>query len=185
MEIIQGNNNVLSELITLANWVRAEIDKGIAPGEIKIKIFKERGYSDVSIISVTEIANINFNAKNTHGPSVGDQNSHTDFFIDHKGHHAGTITGSGWKIAELANNSVVSYYHETAETLLGRIETSGVWNSSAIWAREWQSLLAVGVSGELMGKIGVRQLFQEVPREKYFTLIVLVPINQIKSSLCN
>ncbi|MEX5715760.1 FAD-dependent oxidoreductase [Serratia ureilytica] len=80
---------------------------------------------------------------------------------------------------------MVSWYHETAETPLGRIETAGIWNSSAIWAGQWQSLFAAGVSGDVMGKIGVRQLYQDIPREKYLTLIVLLPLDQIKSLIKN
>jgi hypothetical protein len=181
MEIIQGTNSVLSELITLANEVRAELDKGVDIESIKSNLEKKQGYLNVSIISATEEANIRFNARNNYEPTIGDHNSHTDVLFDKQGERSGTINGSGWKIAGLADNSVVSYYRETAETPLGCIETSGIWNSSAIWARQWQSLLAVGISGDVMGKLGVRQLFQEIPREKYFTLFVLVPINEIKS----
>lgn len=181
MEIIQGNNNVLSELIMLANWVRAELDKGLAVSDIEKTLASNKGYKNATVISVTEMANINFNAKTQNGPTVGDANSHVDQFIDDQGKSAGTMTGSGWKIAALADDSVVSYYHETAETPQGRIETSGIWNSSAIWASQWQSLLAVGVSGDVMGKVGVRQLYQEIPREKYRTLLVLVPLDQIKT----
>lgn len=181
MEIIQGNNNVLSELIALANWVRAEIDKGISASEVEKLLVLNKGYKNTTVISVVEMANINFNAKTKNGPTVGDANSHVDQLIDNQGASVGTMTGSGWKIASLADSSVVSYYHETAETPQGRIETSGIWNSSAIWASQWQSLLAVGVSGDVMGKVGVRQLYQEIPREKYRTLLVLVPLDQIKS----
>ncbi|MCS3605642.1 allene oxide cyclase barrel-like domain-containing protein [Erwinia rhapontici] len=180
MEIIQGNNNVLSELIALANWVRAEIEQGSSVTEVEHSLAENKGYANATVISVVEMANIHFNAKTNSGPTVGDANSHVDHFIDERGELAGTMTGSGWKIAALADNSVVSYYHETAETPQGRIETSGIWNSSAIWASQWQSLLAVGVSGDVMGKVGVRQLYQEVPREKYRTLLVLVPLDQIK-----
>lgn len=183
MEIIQGNNNVLSELISLTNWVREEIEKGAGINDIERDLALNHQYGNVTIVNVTEMANINFNAKTKSGPTVGDANSHVDQFIDESGNQVGSMTGSGWKIAALPDNSVVSYYHETAETAVGRIETSGIWNSSAIWASQWQSLLAVGVSGDVMGKIGIRQLFQEIPREKYRTLIVLVPLNQIKSLL--
>lgn len=180
MEMLQGNNDILSELITLANSVRAELDKGVNSETIKINLQEEQGYLNVSIISATEMANISFNAQDNLRPTVGDHNSHADILNDQQGYRIGTISGSGWKIAGLADDSVVSYYRETAETPLGRIETSGVWNSSAIWARQWQSLLAVGVNGDVMGKIGVRQLFQEVPRERYFSLFVLVPLSEIK-----
>lgn len=181
MEIIQGNNNVLSELIALASWVRAEIGKGFSVSQVEGLLASNKGYANATVMSVVEMANINFNAKTKNGPTVGDANSHMDHFIDDRGEPAGTITGSGWKIAALADNSVVSYYHETAETPQGRIETSGIWNSSAIWASQWQSLLAVGVSGNVMGKVGVRQLYQEIPREKYRSLLVLVPLDQIKT----
>ncbi|MFZ4831859.1 allene oxide cyclase barrel-like domain-containing protein [Rouxiella sp. Mn2063] len=185
MEIIQGNNNILSELIALANRVRDNLNKGEKPGDIENNLKESGEYNNVTIISVVEKANITFNAKTQNGPNVGDVNSHRDSLIDPEGNNIGTMIGSGWKIATLADDSVVSWYHETAETLRGNIEISGVWNSSAIWAGEWQSLFAAGVSGEVMGKIGVRQIFQAIPREKYLTLIVLLPIDQIKSFSIN
>ncbi|AYO38124.1 MULTISPECIES: allene oxide cyclase barrel-like domain-containing protein [Serratia] len=181
MEIIQGNNNVLSELITIGDQVRQKILSGNKPADIELALQKNEGYNNVTVISAIEMANITFNAKTKSGPNVGDANSHTDQLFDEEGRDLGTMTGSGWKIASLADGSVVSWYHETAETPLGRIETSGIWNSSAIWAGQWQSLFAAGVSGDVMGKIGVRQIYQDIPREKYLTLIVLLPIDQIKS----
>lgn len=181
MEIIQGNNNVLSELITLGNQVRGKILGGKKSAEIERVLEKETGYKNVTVISVVEIANIKFNAKTESGPNVGDANSHIDQLLDEQGHNIGIMTGSGWKIASLADGSVLSWYHETAETPLGNIETAGIWNSSAIWSGEWQSLFAAGISGDVMGKIGVRQIYQDIPREKYLTLIVLVPVDQIKS----
>ncbi|MGP0854664.1 allene oxide cyclase barrel-like domain-containing protein [Serratia sp. CY84636] len=181
MEIIQGNNNVLSELITLGDYVRELIGSGKSTAEIERVLASKDGYKNVTILSVIEMANITFNAKTNNAPNVGDANSHTDLLVDQQGRDIGTMKGQGWKIASLSDDSVISWYHEAAETPLGRIETAGIWNSSAIWAGQWQSLFAAGVSGDVMGKIGVRQLYQDIPREKYLTLIVLLPLDQIKS----
>ncbi|MFI8417081.1 allene oxide cyclase barrel-like domain-containing protein [Serratia sp. NPDC078593] len=181
MEIMQGNNNVLSELIMLANNIRQQLFAGRQSVDIERELKEKEGYHNITIISVVERANITFNAKTESGPNVGDANSHTDQLVDERGQDFGTMTGSGWKIAALTDGSVVSWYHETAETPLGNIETAGIWNSSAIWAGQWQSLFAAGVSGDVMGKIGVRQIYQDIPREKYLTLIVLLPIDQVKS----
>ncbi|CAI1667415.1 Uncharacterised protein [Serratia marcescens] len=181
MEIIQGNNNVLSELIMLGDYVRELIGSGKSTAEIERVLASKDGYKNVTILSVIEMANITFKAKTNNAPNVGDANSHTDLLVDQQGRDIGTMKGQGWKIASLPDDSVISWYHETAETPLGRIETAGIWNSSAIWAGQWQSLFAAGVSGDVMGKIGVRQLYQDIPREKYLTLIVLLPLDQIKS----
>jgi len=185
MEIIQGNNNVLSELITLANRVRDNLNKGDKSEAIEKMLARNGEYNNVTVISVVEEAHIKSNAKSQDGPNIGDVNSHRDILIDAEGNNIGTMTGNGWKITTLADDSVVSWYHETAETLLGNIEISGVWNSSAIWAGQWQSLFAAGVSGSVMGKIGVRQIYQAVPRKKYLTLIILLPLDQIKSFSMN
>ncbi|OKB68341.1 hypothetical protein BHU62_02405 [Serratia marcescens] len=181
MEIIQGNNNVLSELITLGDYVRQLMNASKDATEVERILESNDGYKNVTVFSVIEMANITFKAKTDNAPNVGDANSHTDLLVDKQGRDVGTMKGQGWKIASLPDDSVVSWYHETAETPLGRIETAGIWNSSAIWAGQWQSLFAAGVSGDVMGKIGVRQLYQDIPREKYLTLIVLVPLDQIKS----
>ncbi|AUO04345.1 hypothetical protein C0558_22140 [Serratia marcescens] len=181
MEIIQGNNNVLSELIALGDYVRQLISSGKEGNDIEHILATKDGYNNATVLSVIEMANITFKAKADNVPNVGDANSHIDRLVDKQGHDIGTMKGQGWKIASLPDDSVVSWYHETAETPLGRIETAGIWNSSAIWAGQWQSLFAAGVSGDVMGKIGVRQLYQDIPREKYLTLIVLLPLDQIKS----
>ncbi|HIB1631528.1 TPA: allene oxide cyclase barrel-like domain-containing protein [Salmonella enterica subsp. enterica serovar Muenchen] len=180
MEIIQGNN-ILSELILLGDYVRQLIKKGRQIAEIENDLKKEKGYENVTIFYVIEMANIKFKAKANDSPNVGDVNSHADILVDYQGHNIGTMNGQGWKIASLPDNSVVSWYHETAETPQGRIEIAGVWNSSAIWAGKWQSLFAAGVSGDVMGKIGIRQIYQDIPRKRYLTLMVLLPLEQIQN----
>lgn len=180
MEIFQ-DNNILSELIVLGNNVRQLIEDGKDIAEIENVLEINNGYKHVTVLYVTEIANIKFKAKTNSSPSIGDVNSHTDLLVDYQGNNIGTMSGQGWKIASLPDNSVISWYHETAETPKGKIETAGIWNSSAIWAGKWQSLFAAGVSGDVMGKIGVRQIYQDIPRKKYLTLIVLLPLAQIRS----
>lgn len=97
MEIIQGNNNVLAELITLGDYVRELISSGKDTAEIERVLASKDGYKNVTILSVIEMANITFKAKTNNAPNVGDANSHTDLLVDQQGHDIGTMKGQGGK----------------------------------------------------------------------------------------
>jgi hypothetical protein len=175
-------HDMMSTLVGLANLARAEIEAGASLDAAKQLIADRIGNPNVVLLSLLELSEIQFKAKAEDRPSVGDVNSHDDRWLDDQGVEIGTIRGEGWKIATLGED-IVSYYHETAETIYGRIETSGIWNSSAIWRRGWQSLFATGVSGDVTGMFGVRQLFQEVPRTRYRAFVLLIPIAAANAAL--
>ncbi|CAM3822690.1 allene oxide cyclase barrel-like domain-containing protein [Xenorhabdus thuongxuanensis] len=177
-------NDMMSGLVQLANLARTELETSSAPEKAREAIARCLGHDRAVIISMLELSDIKFQAKADDRPSVGDVNSHTDRWIDDDGNEVGIICGEGWKIARFGED-IISYYRETAETKLGRIEISGIWNSSAIWQKQWQSLFATGVSGEVAGMFGVRQLFQEVPRQRYRAFVLLIPLKTADESLQN
>lgn len=175
-------NDLMSTLVGLANLARTKIEAGASVDEAKRLVAEQIGNPNVVILPLLELSEIKFKAKAEDRPSVGDVNSHDDRWLDDQGVEVGTIRGEGWKVATLGED-IISYYHETAETVYGRIETSGIWNSSAIWRRGWQSLFATGVSGDVTGMFGVRQLYQEVPRERYRAFVLLIPIAAADAAL--
>lgn len=58
MEIIQGNNNVLSELIALGDYVRQLISSGKEANDIEHILATKDGYNNATVLSVIEMANI-------------------------------------------------------------------------------------------------------------------------------
>lgn len=176
------NGDLMSCLVKLANFARIQLDstKNL---ERTLEIVAECiGHDRIFIISAFELSNIEYKAILDDRPSVGDVNSHTDLWTDDCGNEIGSVHGEGWKISKLGDD-IISYYKETANTKFGRIETSGIWNSSAIWNKKWQSLFATGVSGDVAGMIGVRQIFQELPRQHYRAFVLLIPIEKIDEYL--
>lgn len=174
--------DMMSSLVGLATLARAEMAQSGGIDKARQTLAERFGLGRVVIISAVELCEIRFKALAEDKPSVGDVNSHTDRWIDEDGAELGTVHGEGWKIASLGQE-VISYYRETATTGLGRIETSGIWNSSAIWNGRWQSLLATGVTGEVTGMFGVRQLYQEIPRERYRAFVLLIPIEAASDAI--
>ncbi|WP_226383252.1 allene oxide cyclase barrel-like domain-containing protein [Burkholderia mayonis] len=173
---------MMSTLVGLANLARARLNEGAGMKAARQTIAERIGNENVVLIPALELCDIKFTAEADDRPSVGDVNSHTDRWIGDDGTELGTVRGEGWKIASLGQD-VISYYRETADTTLGRIETSGIWNSSAIWQSRWQSLFAAGVSAAVTGMFGVRQLYQEVPRVRYRSFVLLIPIEAADASL--
>ncbi|KVD82535.1 hypothetical protein WS62_23140 [Burkholderia sp. ABCPW 14] len=176
------NNDMMSTLVGLANLARVRLNEGAGMKAARQTIAERIGNENVVLIPALELCDIKFKAEADDRPSVGDVNSHTDRWIGDDGAELGTVRGEGWKIASLGQD-VISYYRETADTTLGRIETSGIWNSSAIWQSRWQSLFAAGVSAAVTGMFGVRQLYQEVPRVRYRSFVLLIPIEAADASL--
>ncbi|MDN7671431.1 hypothetical protein QZM22_02570 [Burkholderia oklahomensis] len=173
---------MMSTLVGFADLARARLDAGAGMETARQTIAERIGNENVVILPAIELCDIKFKARADDRPSVGDVNSHTDRWIGDDGTELGTVRGEGWKIASLGRD-VISYYRETADTTLGRIETAGIWNSSAIWQSRWQSLFATGVSGAVTGMFGVRQLYQEVPRIRYRSFVLLIPIEAADASL--
>lgn len=170
------DQDMMSNLVGLANLARAQLNLPDGLNKARQIVAERIGTDRLVILSLLELSDIQFKAQADDRPTVGDVNSHVDRWVGDDGVEIGTISGEGWKIASLSQD-VISYYRETADTRFGRIETAGVWNSSAIWGGRWQSLLATGVTGEVTGMIGVRQLYQEVPRERYRAFVLLIPID--------
>lgn len=127
------------------------------------------------LADLDEHANISFHAASTEGPTVGDRNTHVDELFAGS-HRAGTITGSGWKVVDSADEHVWSYYSEEVVTDEGTIQTSGWMDSTVVWAGQWQTLHAVGTSGRYLGLVGVRQIRQIEPRERFQANIVLCDV---------
>lgn len=180
MSSIKGD--LMSCLVKLANFARIQLDSTKNLEKTLEIVAKYIGHDRIVIISAFELSNIEYKAILDDRPSVGDVNSHTDLWTDDCGNEIGSVYGEGWKISKLGDD-IISYYKETANTKFGRIETSGIWNSSAIWNKKWQSLFATGVSGEVAGMIGVRQIFQELPRQHYRAFVLLIPIDKIDEYL--
>jgi hypothetical protein len=174
-------NDMMSALVRLANLARTALSTSGEEENARETVTKLVGHDHVVIISALELSDIKFQAKLLDQPSVGDVNSHRDRWVDDNGHEIGNVCGEGWKIACFGQD-VISYYRETAETRLGRIEIAGMWNSTAIWQKQWQSLPAMGVSGEITGMLGVRQLYQEIPRQRYRAFVLLVPLETADAS---
>ncbi|AGK50879.1 hypothetical protein BTI_5244 [Burkholderia thailandensis MSMB121] len=174
--------DMMSSLVALANLARAQLGQPDGIETARQAVAERIGHDHMVIIPAVELCEIKFKAQADDRPSVGDVNSHNDRWVGDDGDELGTICGEGWKISRL-DDDVVSYYRETAETKFGRIETAGIWNSSAIWQGRWQSLFATGVSGEVAGMFGVRQLYQEVPRLRYRSFVLLIPINAADAAL--
>ena len=170
-----NEQDMMSNLVSLADLARAQLDLPDGFNKARQIVAERVGTDRIVMLPLRELSDIQFKAQADDRPTVGDVNSHIDRWIGDDGVEIGTISGEGWKIASL-DKDVISYYRETADTRLGRIETAGVWNSSAIWQGRWQSLFATGVTGEVTGMIGVRQLYQEVPRERYRAFVLLIPI---------
>lgn len=177
-----ANNEMMSSLVKLANLAREELSATGSEQQARDVVTKIIGHDHFVMLNLLELSEIKYQAEKDDQPSVGDVNSHTDRWLDDSGREIGTISGEGWKIAQFGED-IISYYRETAETALGRIEVAGLWNSSAIWQKQWQSLPATGVSGDVTGMFGVRQLFQETPRKRYRTFILLLPLERTDESL--
>ncbi|WP_145932797.1 allene oxide cyclase barrel-like domain-containing protein [Amycolatopsis bartoniae] len=122
---------------------------------------------------LAEEAHIEFRAADAHGPTVGDHNSHNDLLTDPSGREIGTIVGNGWKVYRRPDGHVISYYQEEITLDAGTIRTSGWMDSTAVWSGAWQSLHAVGIGGDLLGMVGVRQIRQVRARELFTANIVL------------
>jgi hypothetical protein len=88
------------------------------------------------------------------GMSVGDVGTYHDVMTDASGEFIGTADGLVHVSRVTAQGDVIVTITETLQLPGGTARTIGVVNQTASLEGDWQTLYAVGTSGDYLGKVG-------------------------------
>jgi hypothetical protein len=128
-----------------------------------------------AILNHTEVCDLDYRAVVAGELNAGDTDTYTCELLDAEDENViARNVGVSWKTHNRTSDGhLLSYYRERFTFDDGIVETAGWIDIDAIEGGAWQSLHAVGITGAYHGKVGVRELWQEIKRRQFRNNIIL------------